>query len=166
MKKAKDHYLYPIRNKVLNYSGDPFQDFDPVDKQFDDTLSQVLEDIWGYIDKCFEFGDNPLRHLRIYFPNFLCSFHQPKTKTGVAQIVGGVDYVVPRYGDWSMGFVAFTSKVSKDKKKICFCPSEDGLGFWWPYEELAQVNARVLVCGAEQLVDCFEADRLQKKAHS
>lgn len=126
---------------------------------YEQTLGTTFQDMCEYIEHCLDFEDNPLRHLRQYFPDFEFTFHDPENKEDVVGIVKNVDFVVPdsiSTPDWSMGFYTLTRKNTKDRKKVCFCPvnvwRQPELGIW-PYEELEEVNAQILINDPDGKID-------------
>lgn len=155
-KSVKKDPSYKARNAVLDLV-DPMGVVE-IDGGFEETLGTTLQDICDYIEQCLQFSDNPLIHLRRYFPNYLWSFHKPETKEEVAKIVSVVDYALPDstgFTDWSMGVFTATHKNCLFRKKICFCTvSDHGPNLdCWPYEELEKVGASVVINDPKATID-------------
>lgn len=181
MKDADFDPIRIARNAVLKMK-DPLGSLPVKTKLYSDdaTLSDVLYAVVEYIYHCLDFGDNPLPHLRRYFPDFDWAFHKPSTVEEVARVGKDVDYILAGlYSDWGEGLFTATRKNAKEKKKICFCPrghhDQSPELDMWPYEELAKVGARVLFTSYEhissssfnenlQLVSCEEAKKLVEQA--
>jgi hypothetical protein len=149
-KTVKDDPSYEARNAALVLD-DPMGSVNIPGDGWEETLGTTLQDICKYIEGCLEFSNNPLTHLRRYFPDFDWAFHRPETEKEVAKIIKNVDYALPEstgFSDWSMGIFTATHKKCRARKKICFCTVTTGnvpeLDYW-PYKEIEKVGARIII---------------------
>lgn len=97
------------------------------------SLWHVAKDVRALIQGCYEFGLNPLPHLRRYFPNFFWKYwgiHDGKERDVTSDTfdqkfiahVTSQDYTwfSDAGGDWSCGVVSARERNGKEPRKILF----------------------------------------------
>lgn len=96
-------------------------------------LWNVANDVRAFIQSCYEFGLNPLPHLRRYFPNFRWKYwgiHDGKERDVTSDTFDQkfIAYVTSQDyswfsdvgGDWSYGLVSAREHNGKELRKILF----------------------------------------------
>ena len=140
-----------VRNGAL-LSEDPEKDFET--DEFCEQIGHVLGDIYKYIFHAYNMDDNPLRHLRKYFPRFKWEYHQPADMRELFRIVTTSDYVWLERGpssSWQDCIITAQQKGRKKPRVLCYCDDDAND---WPTELKTIGGARfVIVQGGDTVVE-------------
>ncbi len=127
--RLRDAKLYQgLMNEVLT-SNDPGIWIDQHGMEM--SLGIALDGISDYIDACFWMNDNPLRHLRRYFPGFIWNFHEDIKRNDLALVLGNADYIWVTGLEVGDGFVTATHVGRIRKPRVlCFLPEKSEHSGW------------------------------------
>ncbi len=128
-KRLKEAKLYQqVTNEALSCD-DPEVWIDRYGMEM--SLGVAMDDISEYIDACFRINENPLRHLRRYFPGFAWKFHEDVYEEKLASILKAVDYVwVTGLFSVGEGFVTATQIQGEKLRVLCFLASQREYSGW------------------------------------
>lgn len=86
----------------------------------EEDLALTLEDIQAFIEHSYDFGMNPLPHLRDYFPGISFGFYEIRNSQQLQRIAMRSDYVLLKESqcDWSLGVIALEIEASKEPKRL------------------------------------------------
>jgi hypothetical protein len=90
-------------------------------------LCETMEGIYQYIQSVLYMDDNPLRHLRKYFPDFVWKFHKIENLEKLAPIIAEADYIWSShdYIFFSEGIVIARRKCGSIPKVLLYRPDTD-----------------------------------------
>lgn len=84
------------------------------------SLGIAMEGISNYIEACYWVNDNPLRHLRRSFPDFIWKFHEDVSRTKLASVLGVVDYIWVGGLEVGDAYVTATQVRNAKPRVLCF----------------------------------------------
>jgi len=147
--KQERQMLREVRNEVLN-SSDPYKIIYRKKEGHEESLFSTMTDIAEMIEHDFDLDQNPLSHLRRYFPGYEWKLINPKRPTILLTYISLCDYawLMSSSWDWSMG-VVIADKCGTMPKGFCLCPNpiiggvvqEESNRGAWP-SELREIGAR------------------------
>lgn len=87
-------------------------------------LCDTMEDIYQYIQRVLHMDDNPLRHLRKYFPDFEWKFYKIEKLEKLAPVIAKADYIWSShdYLFFSEGIVVATQRRRATPRVLLYRP--------------------------------------------
>ncbi len=87
------------------------------------SLGILMDDIHEYIYAVFHMDDNPLRHLRRSFPDFVWKYYEGDDESEAIRIIKNADYIWLRsFGGLKDGIVTATKFDARMPWVLCFRP--------------------------------------------
>lgn len=118
--KLEERRDYRKARTIILKSNDPFMWVEEGGAETE--LWETMEGIYQYIKASLYMDDNPLRHLRKYFPDFEWKFYKMAGLEELAPIIAKADYIWNTHDDifGSEGIVTATEKGRPDPRAMLY----------------------------------------------
>jgi hypothetical protein len=93
-----------------------------------ENMQTVSKEIMNLIHASYWMRNDPLPHLRRYFPDLKWEFISPKGEDGILEAIKSADYVWPdeHTGDFSTGMIVASRKKMLGVQRFRYCFAPDG----------------------------------------
>jgi hypothetical protein len=112
-------------------------------------IGHVMADVQDYLDCSYGMNDNPLRHLRRYFPKFRWEYHEItgdaafERERYLFKIVSSTDYIWATDNLHWNGIVT-ARQIGRHEKPRCLCYNDYNYCPYWPTDINARTGARLV----------------------